>query len=165
MVKHRPSTKVVSLVIFLAWAGAGLAQESASYVADRTTVTAVAGRASSAGYVIEATLGEIHPVGSASFCNVGFTNSTGFWSVLGDSQVPIVLMLAHDPGDPVTALLSWTGSYPQFEVLRSASAADVLDPLNLLTTTAGCDAADPDPPAATVFFYMVVPAGSVERTP
>jgi hypothetical protein len=166
---HRPLRKsvhaIAALLVCLGATGAVRAQQSADYVADRTTLAGVAGRATSAGYVLELTAAEIHPAGSASACNIGFTDSIGFWSVLGDALVPIVLQVGHDPGNHSIAQLTWSGASPQFAVLRSEAASGIIDPMNLLLTTAGCDAADPDPPPGGAFFYVVVPADSLEASP
>ncbi|MGD8376422.1 MAG: hypothetical protein PVF68_09785 [Acidobacteriota bacterium] len=155
----------IPALVLLSLVAEGHAQESPGYVADRTTVAAVAGRAASTGYVLELTAGEIHPAGSGSYCNLGFTDSTGFWSVLGDTEVPVVLQVGQDPLDPDNALLEWSGSAASFDLLRSSLATEARDPLHLLTTTAGCDAADPDPPAPSIFYYVVVPSGSLEAAP
>ena len=129
--------------------------ESASFVMSRVTLSATAQRASSAGFETSVTLAQEGPVGAASFCNGGFTQNVGFWSILGAAPVPLVLRAARNGSD---VDLNWTGSAFSFEVYRSDSPVAVVAGPNLATTTPAC--ADTDsPPDVEIVYYVVIPAG------
>jgi hypothetical protein len=128
---------------------------------ERVSVCSAAGDAASANYVVGLTFGETGPVGAASFCNMGFVVGTGFWSILGSPTVPIWLYLDRNALDPVAADLTWSGGAVAFDVFRSTSPDDVLEPFHLLATTQTCLFTDPQPIDSGIFFYLVVQAPEV----
>ncbi len=148
----------VAAFISVAVIGFVLAQESANYVMDRITIGAAAQPSSSTSFDTSVTFGQEGPVGSASYCNQGFVQNTGFWSIQGYSPVPVVLRAARGVVDPSDVDLNWTGSTSSFEVCRSAFPNDVLDPLNLATITPECVVTD-SPPSVTIVYYLAVPIG------
>ena len=119
--------------------GSALAQQSASFMMERVSATAVGDTASSATFTTTVVLGEASPVGAASFCNSGFVNSVGFWSVLGDLPVPIHLRLGKDLSSPGVIEMSWSGSADLFEVFRSSTPVGVVHPLNSVSQTGVCE--------------------------
>lgn len=149
------------LVVTIAVTGKINAQESASFLIERVSVCSAAGDTASVNYVASLTLGETGPVGAASFCNTGFVVSTGLWSVLGGPTVPIRLYLEHNALDPVAADLTWSGGAAAFDIFRSTSPDNVLEPFHLLETTPTCRSTDPQPIDSGIFFYLVVQAPEV----
>ena len=152
--------RLIQIAVLLAAAVAtpGFAQESASYVMDRVTMSAAAQRASSTNFDISVTFGQEGPVGSASLCNQGYVQNFGFWSVQGYSPVPLVLRATRNTADSSDVDLIWTGSASSFEVYRSTAPSGIIDPPNLAAVTPACSATD-SPPTATIVYYLVVPAG------
>ena len=132
------------------------AQESPSFVMDRVSATAVGNTTVSANYETTVVMGQESPTGAVSFCNGGFINSFGFWSVLGDLSVPIRLEVARDSIDPSVVQLSWSGADDLFQVFRSLTPEDALDPLNLDDETSACSAADLEAGSANLIFYQII---------
>ncbi len=132
-----------------------LAQESANYSMDRISIAAVGSTTSSATFATTVVIGEDSPEGASSYCNSGFVNSVGFWSVLGDLPVPIVLAVDKAQGNPQGVELTWSGTNNLFQVFRSISPMDVLDLANLDVETASCSSNDSQ--SAAIVFYKVVP--------
>lgn len=135
-----------------------MAQESASFVMDRVTVSATASHAASAGFDMALTFGQEVPVGSASLCNVGFLQTLGFWSVLGTQDAPIRLLVDHAT-DPAEVELQWTGSSDSFTVYRSDLPDTVVEPPNVALITPACAATDAPPVAVDIVYYLVLPTG------
>ena len=132
-----------------------LGQQSANFSMDRISVTAGGNTAASANFETTVVIGQDSPSGASSFCNSGFINTAGFWSVLGDAPVSIVLAVGKDAANPNQVELSWSGANPVFHLYSSTLPTDVLDPLNLTLATATCSASDS--PLAALVFYKVVP--------
>jgi hypothetical protein len=146
-------------LLFLAFAPPmAQAQESASFRLDRITFAAGAGPVSSASYTTTITFAQEGPVGSISRCNDGFLQSTGFWSVLGETPVPVWLNVDKNAVDPTQVDLGWSGSSSQFSVYRAEFADSLLEPINLILTTSDCAVTDAPPPAS-ITFYLVSPTG------
>jgi len=139
---------------------AALSQKSPSYVMERVTVTSSAASTSSVTFDMLLTFGEEGPTGSASFCNGGFQSSLGFWSVLGESPAPSLLMVDHNGGDPQAVDLTWSGSASSFDVLRSEVAPQIQDPLSLQFSTTQCEATDAPPTTPNLLFYRIRPASN-----
>ena len=154
----RATVRVVALLLSAFGFAAASAQQSASFRVDRVTLAAGAGPISSASYVTTITIAQEGPVGSVSRCNDGFLQSTGFWSVLGESPVPVWLLVDKDDSDPPEVELTWSGSSSLFTLYRSGVAESLIDPLNVLLTTPECAVTDA-PPAAPITFYLVSPTG------
>lgn len=133
-------------------------QESASFRHERLTLASSAGPVSSAGYVSTITFAQEGPVGSVSRCNNGFLQSTGFWSVLGESPVPVYLIVDKNGMDLTEVDLVWSGSSSLFTLYRGGVAESLIDPLNVLLTTPDCAVTDA-PPASAITFYLVRPTG------
>jgi len=135
------------------------AQSSATYRMDRVTVASAAESSSSLNYSIAVTFAQEGPVGSLSRCNDGFLQSTGFWSVLGEVPVPVLLHVSRDTVDPKQPSLVWSGSSSEFTIYRATMAQGLVDPFNETLVTSDCQAVDAPPPAA-VTFYVVQPTGN-----
>jgi hypothetical protein len=134
------------------------AQESASFRLDRITFTAAAEPVSSANYATTITIAQEGPVGSISRCNYGFLQSTGFWSILGESPAPVWLTVDKNGADPTQVDLGWSGSSSQFSLYRAESADSLAESYNLLTTTPDCALTDA-PPSVPLTLYLVRPTG------
>ena len=144
----------VMLIVVAIWPAT--AQQSANFSMDRISVTAVANTASSTNFETTVVVGQNSPSGASSFCNTGFINSTGFWSVLGDLPVPIQLRVDKNT-DPTAVDLMWTGADDTFQLFRSTSPVNVTDPTNLQLETPLCDASDTDASGSNILFYNVIP--------
>ena len=141
-------------------AGLPQAQSSSSFVMERVTIAAEAGQASSASFVLLATLAQEGPVGSASLCNSGHVHSLGFWSILGGDAPPDTLLsVRHNPLDPAAVDLFWSGSSPTFDVYRATAPTAVAEPFNVVATTSSCTATDA-PPDDLIIYYLVLPSGT-----
>jgi len=134
------------------------AQQSSRFVMERVTVSAVTGTASSARYSTTALIAQSPLSGAASFCNQGYINGVGFWSATGNVLVPIELQLVFDQALPDTLGLQWSGAEERFQLFRSATPQDVIDPVNLVIETPSCEFAEVKPPAPGVQFYRVLAA-------
>lgn len=156
--RFNPVVGLLSAALALAPARPAPAQESQHYVMGRVTLSATGALASSPRFDTRVTLGQTVPVGSVSRCNDGYLQSAGFWSVLGDQPVPLMLFVTNDTANPGGVILTWTGSASQFDLYRSNAAASNLDPGNLTRTVYSCTTADM-PPAVPRIYYQVVPAG------
>ena len=132
------------------------AQESANFRLDRITFAAGVRPVSSANYATTITIAQEGPVGSVSRCNDGFLQSTGFWSVLGESPAPVWLNVDKNDVDPTQVDLGWSGSSSQFSVYRAEFADSLLEPFNVLLTTSDCTVTDA-PPSVPITFYLVRP--------
>ncbi len=135
------------------------AQESASFRLERITFAAGAEPVSSANYATTITIAQEGPVGSVSRCNDGFLQSTGFWSVLGESPAPVWLTVDKNDVDPTQVDLVWSGSSSQFDVYSAQAADSLPEPYNLLLTTSDCAVTDA-PPSAPITYYLVLPTGT-----
>ncbi len=129
-------------------------QDSSNYSMRRVAVSAAAGTVGSPGFGTTIVIG--HSSGATSFCNFGFNSGLGFWSVLGVLPIPNDLR-ADKSGNPVETELSWSGSTGQFEVYRSTSPVDLIDPVNLFAVTGDCTTVDPDPNSTVYYKVMSVP--------
>ena len=145
------------LAIFMATSTS--AQESANFKLERMTLAATSGPATSANYATTITFAQEGPAGSLSRCNDGFLQSTGFWSVLGESPVPVRLTLGRNAADRTHPDLVWSGSSSEFTVYRATVPMSIIDPFNELVVTSLCATTDAPPPAATTF-YLVSPTGN-----
>jgi hypothetical protein len=135
------------------------AQESSNFKLERLTLAATSGPATSANYATTITFAQEGPSGSLSRCNDGFLQSTGFWSVLGESPVPARLMLGRNIVDRTHPDLMWSGSSSEFTLYRATVPMSLIDPLNEFLVTSSCATTDVPPPAATTF-YLVSPTGN-----
>ena len=135
-------------------------QESDSFVMERVTFGSTADRASSTSFEMVASAGQEGPIGSVSVCNNGPLQTAGFWSMLGDTRVPILLDVSLDPLDPSTVTLRWSGSAGVFEVFRAGAPHTVPTPANSLILTPSCAASDTPPDGSSITYYLVVPAES-----
>ena len=136
-----------------------VAQESANYRLERITIAATADPVSSASYAMTVTFAQEGPVDSISRCNDSYLQSTGYWSVLGETPVPVFLRLDRNDANPALPDLMWTGSASEFTVYRSASPIEVVDPVNEVASTTLCAVTDVPPPAFIVY-YLVLPTGN-----
>jgi hypothetical protein len=130
--------------------------ESSSFIMERVSLSAAGQTVASTDYETTIVFGQNSPSGAASNCNSGYVSSFGFWSALGDLPVPIQLRVAKDSTDESTVDLSWTGSDDVFQVFRSFTPHDVLDPANLDLEISECSASDPQAGAGDLIFYRVV---------
>ena len=126
---------------------------------ERITIAASAGPVSSANFSTAVTFAQEVPVGSISRCNDGFLQSTGFWSVLGETPVPVFLFADKNDVEQTSVDLLWSGSSSEFTVYRSTFPDAVVDPLNEIVNTTLCATTDAPPPASIVF-YLVQPTGN-----
>ena len=133
------------------------AQESPNFVMKRVSLAGGAARLASADFEASLVVGQESPQGGSSLCNFGYTNSAGFWSVLGDLPTPIRLDIVHDDTNPDDIDLLWTGSVSVFQVHRDFSPESVVAPGNLYTETMECSLLEDDTIAADVIYYRVVP--------
>jgi len=138
--------------------GEAFAQESASFVMSRVTLSATGAVSSSAHFDTRVTFGQEVPVGAASICNDGYHQSAGFWSLLGDQPVPTLLVATADAMTPGGVILSWTGSATEFDVYRADAPDSVVDPMNLSQTVFVCTTSD-SPSFEPIIYYMVAPGG------
>ena len=130
--------------------------EAANYRMERVSVSAAGAVAISPSYQTIVSIGDEAPHGASSFCNNGFVNSLGFWSVRGGFNVPIQLHLGKGT-DPGQIALQWTGAVDSFQLFRSESPVDVSQGDNLLATTSQCTANDSVPFGPPILFYTVTP--------
>jgi len=104
------------------------AQQSGGYILERMSAAAGATRMTSAIYDNTVAVAEGAPAGAASVCGGSEVSSFGFWSVLGDLAVPVILQVRRSSNDPSTLDLVWTGDAAQFQVCRG------VDPNTLCST-------------------------------
>ena len=154
--KERELTKLLVAPLLLLSFG-GFAQESSTFVMDRVSVSVGAARATSTSFDASITISQESPVGGASFCNTGFVNSIGFWSILGDLPTPILLQMALNETNATDLDLSWTGSADTFEIYRDFSPVAVVAPGNLYLEATDCSTIESDALASDVIFYRIVP--------
>ena len=154
-----PTPRIVALIVFAAVTVGILAQESTSYRMDRITLASTANSVSSASYAMTVTFAQEGPVGSSSRCNDSFLQSTGYWSILGETPVPVFLLIDKNDVDAELPDLIWTGSASEFTVYRSEMRDDVVDPMHDVITTPLCAATDASPPSP-IAYYLVVPTGN-----
>ena len=123
-----------------------------------TTVTVTAGATitSSAIYENHVVVAQESPAGSISQCNTGFRMNLGFFSVLGDAPVPIILTARMNLSDTDAIDLQWTGSDDAFQIFRDVAPQDLLNPANFIHETVTCSATNLMTPSADVIFYKVV---------
>jgi hypothetical protein len=131
------------------------AQESPSFVMNRITLAAGSQTIASPSFEATVTVGQEGPAGAASVCNASWTDSLGFWSVLGDLPVPLVLTVAPSAVDPQIVVLSWSGNQPQFQVYRGFSPQSLVSPANLDQTVNVCTANDPNASPFSSLYYDI----------
>lgn len=155
--KRLPGSIAASCLLLQATAiGFVAAQESTTFSVDRTTVTSAGQSIASPSFATTVVTGQVSPSGAASFCNAGYTASFGFFSILGDLSVPIHLQV-NKSANPSSIDLQWSGTNPVFQVYRSPSPHDVLDPTHLRQETSLCNGSDAVG-NENIFFYKVVAA-------
>jgi hypothetical protein len=153
------SIRIVLPLLLILAAASTSAQESANFKLERLTLAATPGAASSANYATTITLGQEGPSGSVSRCSGGFLLTTGFWSVLGETPVPVWLTLGRNAVDRTLPDLMWSGSSSEFTLYRATVPMSVIDPFNEFLVTSLCATTD-TPPPASVTFYLVSPTGN-----
>ncbi|HKQ98818.1 MAG TPA: hypothetical protein VJV75_13150 [Candidatus Polarisedimenticolia bacterium] len=131
------------------------AQESPSFILHRLSIAAASQTIGSAHFETTLTVSQESPVGAASICNTSLTNSLGFWSVLGDLPVPVILTLRRNAVDPQAIDLTWTGNAPTFQVYRDYTPQNVVSLANLERTTALCSATDSLAFQSNVIYYEI----------
>ena len=92
--------------------------------------------------------------------HVGYQQSFGFWSVLGDLPVPIRLQVDKSVQAPLTVELEWSGATERFELYRAFAPQDLVVPQNLALVTSQCVASDENASASDIIYYSVVPSSS-----
>jgi len=135
-----------------------VAQESASFVAERLTLVVTGDSASSSNFDTVVTFAQEGPVGSVSICNDGMLPTSGFWSIRGGTFVPIFLEASRNPADPEQVDLMWSGAVPLFDVYRAEEPEDVAIPMHLLLTTSSCSLSDVPPGGSDIFYYLISPS-------
>jgi hypothetical protein len=146
---------VVALVIALV--APASAQSSAHFSMKR--IAAVSGSATmmSTNFNTGVVGPQESPSGGASFCNFGNEVGLGFWSVLEDISVPIVLTGHRSQVDPLHVVdLSWSGDEPAYQLYRAYTPSDVFNPANLDRETAQCAANDELASQSNIIFYSVI---------
>ena len=151
----KAALRTAGLLLAALAAGAAAAQQSETFSMERVTVTNAASPVGSSGYKGSLLLSQGTPAGAASFCNNGFVASFGYWSVMGDLPVPIVLRFERDPIRSHATRLKWTGADDEFQIYRSTDPQDVISAPHLNAEVATCEMGDADVPAA-LFFYKIV---------
>lgn len=131
--------------------------DSTTYRMDRVTVAAGATMTTSSTWDNSVVISQEGPNGVASFCGQGAVASFGFWSVLGDIPMPIRLDTRQNGLDPLDIDLLWSGNASSFQVYRTFTPDNVLDPVNLYAETANCDLIDLNAIDSDIIFYKVVP--------
>ena len=131
----------------------GEIQATTSYVLQRVSATSATGDASSSSYHVRFTTNVT--TGAVGVCPAGRSATLGFWSVLGRTDVPIVLELRKTADNPATVELGWTGQSNEFVVYRGATAQGLADPFNQWLTTESCAAQDAAPDDENLLFYLV----------
>jgi hypothetical protein len=134
-----------------------LAQSSATYAIKRMETVSGSLGITSAHFEGHVSGGGQAPGGSASFCNNGNELSLGFWSLLGPISVPIVLNARKNHVDPANVDLYWSGNAAIYQVFRSSSPEEILNPANHDRDTPFCGADDHLASQSAIVFYMVVP--------
>jgi len=123
----------------------------------RLTLAGVAERMTSASYLMNVTSAPVS--GTSGVCSTGTKNSLGFWSIKAPTTVPNVLMVhkTYNAGGGVFDIeLSWTGHSTLFEIYRSTSAINLVDPGNLYKTTSLCSDTDQNADPFDFLFYSVI---------
>ena len=156
---HGPFLTILAMLLPGAFSAGAVAQESASFVMERVTLSATASQAASTSFDMAVSFGQEVPVGSASLCNVGYLQTFGFWSVLGFQDAPTRLSVAHGLEGPEGVELTWTGSSDSFTLFRSDQPQDLAQPGNVALVTAACNASDGPPPGIELVFYVVLLSG------
>jgi hypothetical protein len=134
-----------------------LAQSSAHYSVKRSAVVSGAAALSSSNFRNNATGPQYAVSGGSSFCNTGRRNEMGFWSVSGQTLVPIVLTTKKNPSDPLDVDLSWSGTAATYQFFRAYTPTDVLNPGNLEFETNQCSTTDLFAFQSPRVFYSVIP--------
>jgi hypothetical protein len=133
------------------------AQSSAHYVMKRITPSSGAQVSTSPHRKNSIVAGSVSPPGAESFCNTGYVNSLGFWSVQGALPVPIQLNAKRNTLDPTGSVdLMWSGADALYRVYRAFSPQNLLDPANIDRETPACDGTDTRGYQSNIIFYTVV---------
>ena len=126
-----------------------------TYVMTRMTTGAGAATMASSGYQTTLLVAQASPQGAGSACNSGSIDSFGFWSVLGDLPVPIILRVQRNGADPDAIDLAWTGTDSDFQVCRDVTPQNICAHPYAFTTD--CHYTDPGATAADAVFYSIIP--------
>ena len=141
-------------VVLLAGASA---QDSTTYSMRYTSVAGGGDTSSSGNYENEVIVSQESPTGVTSFCNSGFVNSLGFWTIPGDVSAAPQLFVMQSPGSPQDVELFWTGQAETFAVYRGLDPMNVVVPTNLIAVPTTCFEFDDQAPTSGVVFYNVIP--------
>jgi hypothetical protein len=132
------------------------AQSSAHYSMKRIAMVSGSASLTSSHFSTNVVGPQESPSGGASFCNVGRKTGLGFWSVLGQISVPIILTAQRNAADPLDVDLTWSGAETTFQLYRAYAPANVLDPGNLDRETTQCSATDQLAFQSNEIFYSVI---------
>jgi hypothetical protein len=159
MVTLQTARRAAALLLALTAGATHLsAQESANFKLDRLTPAGGAARLSSLTFEASVTVAQVPPAGAASLCNAGAVNSFGFWSVIGDLPVPLLLTAKRNKMMPELIRLLWSGTDPEYALYRSEDPSDIFSLPNLVLETTLCEASESIPTApGDILFYNVIP--------
>lgn len=153
--KHRLRNLSLLVLALLLSSVAANPQQSGPYVLERMTASSGAATMTSASYVNILSTAQDTPIGASSVCGGADLSSFGFWSVVGDLAVPIMLQVRQNPTDPNSLDLTWTGAAAQFQVCRDFA------PQNLCATPYAfsfvCGYTDTRGSDSSLIFYGVIP--------
>jgi hypothetical protein len=126
-------------------------------VLGRLTVTGIADRMSSAGYIMNVASAQV--AGSAGVCPAGTTARLGFWSFKGPARVPVFSTVGktfNGGSGQYDVELAWSGRSAQFEVYRKNAPFVLVNSDNLWQTTNLCDSTDQTADSFDILFYSVI---------
>jgi len=156
----------VTLVLLFAAATMHAAAQSTSpsYRLQPSTLS-TAGRATAGSAVLaDGTLAQPSTVGASA--SLHFITESGYWSFLGSTIVPVVLMTSRHPGSPGAIDLAWSGNNAPYAIYRATDPASIYGGAALASTSNNAydDAA---PPAGSLVCYSVLtgPPGLVPPNP
>ena len=125
--------------------------QSPSFVLQQTTANGGGESCASTSFAVDGSAGQEATIGTSS--SPRFVLQSGFWSHLGSSLVPVILMADKNGSNPDWTDLSWSGNNSPYQVYGSGDCSDVFG--NQIATESG-NAWTDSLPTGNLFCYSVL---------
>jgi hypothetical protein len=130
---------------------------SPNYRLGQFTLNSAGTTSESAGYRLDASLGQASTVGASA--SPKYVMQSGFWSFVGSGLVPVVLAVDRNGGTPGNVDLFWSGNNAPYEVFRSDDCANVFGGFFGSTSSNTFENLAPPPGELTCFNVLATAPG------
>jgi hypothetical protein len=152
---------LIAVAAVLAAMSASAQSQSPSFRLQPVTINGGGARAGSATSLADGSLGQELVVGASS--SPHFVLQSGFWSFLGSTLVPVVLVASKIPAQAGAVDLTWSGNNAPYAVYRATNCASIFS--GVFVTTSSNAYSDASAPTSGLACYNVLASAPGPRPP